>query len=116
LGKVRWELFDWIKNPEYIKDRFGKIDILLIDSYLAPEGVYEFLHEVAKVPAYYDDFRRIEYPCGIIVNGNIHAEEINYPEKDCSIHLLGTEYLPLRKEFWEAESKRIMETFTRGWL
>ncbi len=107
LREANWEIFDWIKYPDGIKNKFNNIDLLFIDSYIASAEIYEYLSEIAKFPVYYDDFGRIEYPCGIVVNGNIHAEKINYPKKECVKYLLGTEYLPIRREFWEIEEKRI---------
>ena len=109
LGDAKWEIFDWIKYPSGIKERFGEIDILLIDSYLAPREVYEYLSEMAKVPAFYDDFGRIDYPCGLVINGNIHAELMEYQKSPCQNYLLGVKYLPMRKEFWEIEDKDINE-------
>ncbi|EDP74909.1 glycosyltransferase [Hydrogenivirga sp. 128-5-R1-1] len=107
LGDANWDIFDWISDPSGVKDRFGGVDILLIDSYLAPREVYEYLSKMAKVPAYYDDFGGIEYPCGVVINGNIHAELIDYPESACVRYLRGVKYLPMRKEFWEVEDKEI---------
>ncbi len=106
---TNWKILDWIKNIGEVKERFGKIDILLIDSYLAPKEAYEYLSKIAKVPAYYDDFRRMDYPCGVVINGNIHAELIKYVEDPCMEYLLGVKYLPIRKEFWKIEGKIIKD-------
>ncbi len=105
LKEARWEILDWVNDPASVKERFGKVDILMIDSYLAPREVYEYLSKMAKVPAYYDDFGRIEYPCGVVINGWFRAIEINYPTKLCVKYLLGVEFLPLRKEFWKIKKK-----------
>ncbi len=107
LKGADWEIFDWIEYLDELKSKFGNTDILLIDSYLAPKEIYEYLSRLAKVPAYYDDFGRIEYPCGVVINGNIHAELINYPENPCVNYLLGVRYLPMRKEFWGNIKKTI---------
>ncbi len=109
LKEARWEILDWINDPASVKERFGKVDILMIDSYLAPREVYEYLSKMAKVPAYYDDFGRIEYPCGVVINGNIHAEMIDYPNSSCVNYLLGVKYLPMRREFWDVKRKNIRE-------
>ena len=107
LGNANWEIFDWINNPTEIERKFGRVDIILIDSYLAPKEVYDHLSKISEVPAYYDDFGRIEYPCGVVINGNIHAQLINYPKNPCVKYLLGTHYLPMRKEFWKVPEKKI---------
>lgn len=107
VKEVEWEVFDWIRNPNEVGKKFPHVDILLIDSYLATKEVYENLSQVAKLPAYYDDFRRIDYPCGVVINGNIHAKKLQYPESRCIRYLLGIEYFPIRKEFWGVDEKKI---------
>ena len=56
---------------------------------------------------YIDDNKRLDYPKGIVVNGSIYAEELNYPHKNGPTYLLGIKYAPLRKEFWEVPEKKI---------
>ena len=43
------------------------------------------------------------------INGTAHAEEMGYPEKDGITYLLGSQYMPVRKEFWDVQKKVIKE-------
>ena len=58
-------LFELVKNA----------DIAIIDSYLAKKFFYENLSYIVKTPVYIDDYKRLDYPKGFVVNGNINAEE-----------------------------------------
>ena len=107
---IDYEIADWLKIRQQVFERIKGSDIVIVDSYLADKEFYEVLPELVKLPVYIDDNKRIDYPKGIVVNGNIHAEDLNYPEKEGITYLLGTKYTPLRKEFWEVPEKEIKET------
>ena len=85
-------------------------DILVIDSYLASLPFYEKISESVKLAAYVDDFKRIDYPKGIVLNGAIGADKIDYPVNNDVRYLLGPKYALLRKEFWDIPDKEIKET------
>jgi len=104
-----YEIFNWISDEERLLTMINDADIVIIDSYLADRELYIKISETVKLPVYYDDNNRIEYPRGVVVNGNIHAKDLNYPKRDDIIYLLGVEYLPLRKEFWDVPEKVIKE-------
>ncbi len=101
------EIFNWLKNRNKTFEKIKDSDIVIIDSYLADKDFYDEVSKKVKFPVYIDDTMRIDYPRGIIVNGNIYAKELDYPKKDAIIYLLGPEYLPLRREFWEVSNKEI---------
>jgi UDP-2,4-diacetamido-2,4,6-trideoxy-beta-L-altropyranose hydrolase len=109
LKNTDYEIYSWVDNQEKLLKDIKNADIAIIDSYLADKDLYEKISKVVKIPVYYDDNNRLEYPCGIVINGNIYAKNLNYPEKKCIKYLLGTEYLPLRKEFWEVSEKDIKD-------
>jgi len=113
IGLVKstdYEIIDWLKMRQEVFERIKNSDIVIIDSYLADKEFYEYLSKLVKLPVYIDDNKRIDYPKGIVINGNIHAEDLNYPKKEGIIYLLGTKYTPLRKEFWEVPEKEIRDT------
>ena len=90
----RINYFSW--DTLNIKRRF---DIIFIDSYSAALPVYEKISNSCKTVVYIDDFRRIEYPGGIILNFAPDAEKYFYYEKkEKHTHLLGINYVPLREE------------------
>jgi len=104
-----YEIFDWIDEKERLLELIQNVDIAIIDSYLADIDIYETISERAKIPVYLDDNRRLDYPKGVVVNGAIYAEELNYPVKKGVTYLLGSKYMPLRKEFWNVPEKEIKE-------
>jgi len=109
LKKVNYQIFNWLEERNKLFAILKDADIAIIDSYLADISVYNILSDLVKLPVYIDDNKRLDYPKAIVLNGNIHAEKLNYPKKDGLTYLLGTKYTPLRKEFWEVTEKKIKE-------
>lgn len=110
LCGLKYEVVDWLEQRDKIFSLIDKADIAIVDSYLADGGFYEILSKLVKVPVYIDDTKRIDYPRGVVLNGNIDAESLNYPRKRELKYLLGVKYVPLRKEFWEVPERVIRET------
>ena len=110
VKQTDYEIINWIKSEQEILDKIEGTDIVIVDSYLAGIDFYEQVSKLAKVPVYIDDNKRLDYPKGVVVNGNIHAKDLNYPKKDGVFYLLGTKYTPLRKAFWNIPNKEIRET------
>jgi len=104
-----YEIFNWIDEKERLLELIKKVDIAIIDSYLAGIDIYETISERVKIPVYLDDNKRLDYPKGVVVNGAIYAEELNYPMKKGVTYLLGSKYMPLRKEFWNVPEIEIKE-------
>ena len=109
LRKVNYQIFNWLDERNKLFTILKDADIIIIDSYLADISLYNILSNLVKLTVYIDDNKRLDYPKGIVLNGNIHAETLNYPKKDGITYLLGTKYTPLRKEFWEIPEKNIKE-------
>lgn len=103
------KLLDWVNNIDDFESELDNCDVVVIDSYSAEPKHYQLVCEKVKYRLFIDDFSRIEYPCGIVLNGSIYAKDINYPKKSGIIYLLGTEYTPLRKAFWDVEDKIIRD-------
>ncbi len=109
LSGANYQLLNWIEKSDKVFELIKDADIAIIDSYLADISFYNKISKIVKLPVYIDDNKRLDYPNGIVVNGNIHAEKLNYPKKDGITYLLGTKYTPLRKEFWEVQEKKIKD-------
>ncbi len=107
LRNFNFEIFDWLTNRDRIFKKVGNSDIVLIDSYLADQKFYKDISTIIKLPVFYDDYRRIDYTKGIVINGNIYANELNYAKTKNISYLLGPKYLPLRKEFWYIPEKKV---------
>jgi UDP-2,4-diacetamido-2,4,6-trideoxy-beta-L-altropyranose hydrolase len=109
LRDVNYQIFNWLNEKSKLFKKVKDADIAIIDSYLADVSVYNTLSELVKLSVYIDDNKRVDYPKGIVVNGSIYAEELNYPHTNGLTFLLGTKYTPLRKEFWEVPKKEIKD-------
>ena len=103
------KIFDWLNDREALFAALRGADIVFIDSYLADYVLYERISKTVKTCVYFDDNMRIDYPSGFVVNGAIFAEQMPYPEKEGVTYLLGAQYAPLRKEFWNVPAKQICD-------
>ncbi len=84
-----------------------KYDIIFIDSYEANINIYKEITNSTKVGVYIDDYARLEYPKGVIINFAPDAKELFYPNEKKQYHyLLGLDYLPLRKAITKTTQKR----------
>ncbi len=108
IGK-RYRLFNWPAESKKLFDIISGADIVIIDSYLAGADVYHRVSQSVKKALYIDDNQRIEYPAGIVLNGTIGAERLDYPKNENVEYLLGSKYMPLRRNFWHAPKKDIKE-------
>jgi UDP-2,4-diacetamido-2,4,6-trideoxy-beta-L-altropyranose hydrolase len=107
LGNTRFEIINWLENQdELLKTIFGS-DIVVIDSYLAPQNLYEKIVPIVSIPVFIDDNIRLDYPTGVVVNSSINAEQMPYKVKGGTTYLLGPKYIPLRKDFWQTKEKAI---------
>ena len=88
-------------------------EIAIIDSYKADISYYEKISNNVIVPVFFDDFNRLKYPRGIVINGAIGADNINYPLNNNIVYLLGLKYQPIRKAFWTKSKKVIHKNIER---
>jgi spore coat polysaccharide biosynthesis predicted glycosyltransferase SpsG/RimJ/RimL family protein N-acetyltransferase len=107
LSNSRYEIFDWLKEPELLFEKIGNSDIIIVDSYSADKSFYDRIALLTSLPVYIDDTLRLEYPSGTILNGAINAESLNYAALGSRTTLLGSKYIPIRKEFWEVPEKLV---------
>lgn len=75
-------------------------DIIFIDSYEANLDHYQLIAESCQKPVYIDDYKRLNYPAGTILNFSPDANDSFYKHKNKQHnYLLGLEYIPIRDEF-----------------
>lgn len=103
-------VFDWLNDRETLYAVLKDTDIVFVDSYLAGHDLYENISKMVKTAVYFDDAIRMNYPKGFVVNGAILAEQMSYPERKGVTYLLGAQYAPLRKEFWDVPAKSIRDS------
>lgn len=108
LENAEYLMLDWINNSDRLFEQAASSDIIIIDSYKAEEGIYSRLYDTTRVLAVLDDYLRIDYKAHIIINGTIGSQEFLYNKNENTKYLLGAEYIPLRKEFWDVKEKEIV--------
>lgn len=106
LSSYHLYLYNWLEYTDRLMDNLNEDDLLFIDSYLAPIELYERVSEKVKLSVYLDDFNRLFYPCGVIVNGTVGAEFLPYKNNELHTYLLGKDYIILRDAFKNLVSER----------
>ncbi|MFW6129765.1 MAG: PseG/SpsG family protein [Atribacterota bacterium] len=105
---INGKRFNWIDNNTKIIEKVKGDDHIIIDSYLASFKIYKaFSDKVDRKLIMIDDYNRIKYPPGIVVNPSIYGDRLDYPENASITYLLDKEYIILRREFWEVPDKEI---------
>lgn len=99
---------NWLSTG-YLDCCIGSTDYCIVDSYLANNELYELISLKAKKALYIDDFARIRYPLGIVVNPALYADNICYPIGDDNTYLLGSEYIILRRPFIHVNRSTLKE-------
>ncbi len=108
VNSLNYKILDWLDLD--IMNVIREANIVIVDSYRADLSLYTRISESVPLVVYIDDNNRVPYPKGVIVNGSIYAKEIGYTKRRETFYLLGTKYIPLRKEFWCISEKVINET------
>ena len=116
LSDKNYKIINWLQKKKEFFGIINNADVVIIDSYLANYKLYEKISKLVKVPVYIDDNKRVDYPKGIVVNGTVCADELNYPKKEDITYLLGTKYVPLRKEFWDVPEKEIKQNIEKAMI
>lgn len=106
LENIQIENFDWIGETSQLLRMIHGSDIIIIDSYLAELALYEKISKVSKKCVYLDDTLRLQYPPGVIINGAVGAEDLDYQKYYHHQLLLGLEYASLRKVFWDIPGRK----------
>ena len=109
--------FNW-KRIEFIEKYITEKDYVIIDSYNTSEELYHEIALRAKKVIYIDDYNRINYPRGIVVNPSLYGKKLDYKYVSLKHYLSGDEYIILRNEFYyesrnniNDEVKNILITF-----
>ncbi len=113
LKNRQYKRFNWLEHKDRVLTSIKDSGIAIVDSYLADIAFYNEVSDSVRLPVYIDDNKRLDYPKGVVVNGSISAEMLNYPARENINYLLGPKYIPLRKEFWNVSEKIIREKVER---
>ena len=104
LENCSYRIIKWQKNNEAFFKIVRNSDISIIDSYLANFRLYKIISSLSNISVYFDDFYRLDYPKGIVVNGCPSANRLKY-RTNGSMFLMGNKYLSLRSDFWNVPKK-----------
>jgi spore coat polysaccharide biosynthesis predicted glycosyltransferase SpsG/RimJ/RimL family protein N-acetyltransferase len=96
---------DWIKNSGQLLPALKCASIVFVDSYHISQNIFTLLNETFRHLAFLDDENKTTYPRGFVINGNLIADSLKYEPKENIKYLLGQNFQPLRKEFWEHEKR-----------
>ena len=110
LKEKKYRIFNWLKEQKDTFEVIKKASIVIVDSYKAHYGFYKKISNAIKTPVYIDDNKRLDFPSGIVLNGSIDAENINYPRRKNMTYMLGTRYIPVRKEFWNVPPRMVKDS------
>lgn len=118
--KIKSVILDWLKERNRVFPLLKQLDLVLIDSYNAPQSFYRSLGEIrsragSKKPflAAIDDYQRIDYPVDAVINPSIYGDSLSYNTDNKIMYLTGKEYVILRKEFWRVPQKKINKDIKR---
>jgi len=99
--------FKWNDLPQIYS-----FDIVFIDSYEANLEIYNIISNRSKLTVYIDDYGRLDYPKGIIVNFLPDANELFFNTKKTKHkYLLGLDYVPIRRELLNSNKKKDNQLF-----
>jgi UDP-4-amino-4,6-dideoxy-N-acetyl-beta-L-altrosamine N-acetyltransferase len=103
LGGSSIRRFAWFKDEERLKAEIAAfnapIEAVVVDSYQAGIKTLRCLASLRVPILYLDDYHRLDYPKGIIVN----PANLKYPDIFGSRVFTGAEFAPLRSAFWDTE-------------
>lgn len=115
LSNRRYSVVNW-QSKKYLQENLDANDYCIVDSYLATLEIYEEVSKKSRKALYLDDYARIDYPRGIIVNPSLSTDGLYYPQKLDREYLLGRDYIILRTPFlnkkksYNPKIKRILIT------
>ena len=89
---------NWI-NPLCFAKYITSNDYIIIDSYQADREIYELAVKFTKATLFIDDYGRLDYPNGIVLNPSMDISGIDYSISKKSLILSGPPYVILRAPF-----------------
>ena len=86
----------------------GNFHILIADSYDFDHNYLSALRQGGYYVAFLDDLAQMGFPCQVVINGGVYAEELPYRSLNGDTQfLLGPKYILLREEFWNIPKRKI---------
>ena len=101
LKGKKFLLFNWSVDFKRLLNEIKNVDIIIIDSYFLTQSQYNEIIKKVKLAVCIDDYIRLDYHSGIVINHLINAPDLSYPCYSKVNYLLGAKYCMLKKVFWE---------------
>ncbi|MEH7106771.1 bifunctional UDP-2,4-diacetamido-2,4,6-trideoxy-beta-L-altropyranose hydrolase/GNAT family N-acetyltransferase [Bacillus sp. JJ1764] len=98
INDRKHKMVNWL-SPSFLNATIKPNDYGIVDSYLADEKIYHVIADRAKKCLFIDDYGRIHYPKGIVVNPSLYTKTVTYPNQAMTSYLLGSDFIILRKAF-----------------
>jgi len=106
-------IFNWLKEKKRLLKKIKRSAICIVDSYMCNENFYKKISSNVDLAVYLDDHNRLSYAKGFVVNGSLHAKKLCYPKNKGISYLLGSRYIPMRREFWNTVDAKMNKTIKR---
>ncbi len=114
IKNKKHQILNWSKDERKTNELAEDSDFVIIDSYLANKQLYDNISGITQGKVLMvDDYKRLNYPKGFVVNPSISGESLDYPEVSGVKYLVGKDYIILRKEFWEIPEKEINKEISK---
>ena len=111
FNNIKYDLFDWTQDEHRLLKQIESSDIVIIDTLLANLNLINKICEYITIPVFIDDFRKLNYRRGVVLDWTIYAEE-RYLISNTVKYLLGSKFVALRRAFWEVPMKIIKRDIT----
>lgn len=96
---------EWM-DIKFLEESITNENYVIVDSYIANKEYYEVISQRAKKALYIDDYARIEYPTGIILNPELTCKRDRYIQSNNEV-ISGSKYVILRPSFQESNKRKI---------
>lgn len=103
---IDYSIVDWLDRKNYLRI-LKKTDIAIVDSYIANLRFQHYICKFINLPVYIEDLLRLIYTRNVVINSNLYAPKLYRHTKNGVYYLLGTRFVPLRREFWTVQPKVI---------
>jgi spore coat polysaccharide biosynthesis predicted glycosyltransferase SpsG/RimJ/RimL family protein N-acetyltransferase len=96
LENLSYSIFNWI-DKTYLENKLTIDDHAIVDSYIASYEIYEIIYAKCKRTIFIDDYNRMLYPKGIIINPSLSIDGLKNKVKQNL--LFGNKFIIVRDSF-----------------
>jgi UDP-2,4-diacetamido-2,4,6-trideoxy-beta-L-altropyranose hydrolase len=101
---------DWKRDLDQVLPAGAPRELVtVVDSYEADRALLETIAARSRSCCFFDDYARLEYPDGTLVNAAFEADLLFPIRRDGVRYLTGPRYAVLRKPFWEKRPYLVRE-------